>query len=96
LQGYFDGTGGESCDWFVGVSVGYVCYYAAEVRVVGVFMVVPVVWGDVDFDIALNAAAFWAEEEDGVEEVGAGFLVPAAWVNYGNCFAFAGGESFGA
>ncbi len=94
MQGYFDGSGGEGCDWFAGVGVGYVSYHAAEVGVVGGFVIVPVGGGDMDFDVALTAAAFGAEQEDGVEEVWASFLVPAAWINYCDGFAFAGGECF--
>ena len=49
-----------------------------------------------DFDVADDAAAFGAEEEDGVEEVGTGLKVPASAGLHLDRFAGVGGEFGGA
>ena len=81
------------------VGAGEVDEVEADVGIVGVVAVavmVPVGGVDVDFEVAAEAAGWGADGEFGVEEVGAGFVVPVAGVVELDGLVVGGAEVFGA
>ena len=46
--------------------------------IVGVTVLLPAIRVNVYFEVGGNAAFFFPDQEDGVEEVGAGFVIPAS------------------